>query len=613
MSIHLNTSPHRFHIPVLGTGFSVDTPIKVAHLGIDSVMSVVDDELLEQARRHHAELEGLPYAPIAAGETDARARRTRAYLDLVDALVKRNFAAAVASFPDGEAARAYFDLLPPCAERDAFARLGSLPAGTERDALADRLRASMRPGSADINIMTKLDRSPAGLEGAEAAYYSDASASLRGFAESSLESTVVFSAGMNPRLFDYAASFDCFRPDAEGRRAKRICVKVSDYRSAFVQGLQLAKKGLWTSEFRVESGLNCGGHAFPTKGNLLGPILEEFAEKKGELEDRLYAAYAASCAAAGRAAAPREALDLRLTAQGGVGTASEHEFLEKRYKLSAVGWGSPFLLVPEAVNVDDESLRILAAAKEEDIELSEASPLGVPFWIVKNSLSEIRRLALVAAGRSGTACPKGYLAFDTEFGPKPRCLAAASYQLAKLRSLAAGALSPRRVERIKESVLAKACLCRDLASSFTRKVGLDPEGSTALTAGPNLAYFGARYSLSQLVGHIYGRIDLLSGVARPHVFVAEARLYLKRLAGDLAEAAAAAGEKATEALGAAGELGKKHFADTLKNIRAGIDYYEALAASLLAEERERFTAALASLREEAERLVALVDALPDPA
>lgn len=613
MSMQTSASPHRFHIPVLGTGFSVDTPIKVAHLGIDSVMSVVDDELLEQVRRHHAEREGLPYEPIAATETDARARRTRAYLDLVDVLVKRNFAAAVASFPDGEAARSYFELLPPGAERDGFARLGTLPAGSGRDALADSLRASMRPGSADINIMTKLDRSPAGLEGAEAAYYSDASASLRGFAQSSLESTVVFSAGMNPRLFDYAASFDAFRPDQAGRSAKRICVKVSDYRSAFVQGLQLAKKGLWTSEFRVESGLNCGGHAFPTKGHLLGPILEEFAQKRGELEDRLYAAYAAACAAAGRTAAPKEALSLRLTAQGGVGTAAEHEFLERRYKLSAVGWGSPFLLVPEAVNVDARSLDILAAATEEDIVLSEASPLGVPFWIVKNSLSELKRLALVAAGRSGTSCPKGYLAFDTEFGPKPRCVAAASYHLAKLKSLAAGTLSPARIARVKESMLAKACLCRDLASSFTRRVGLDPEGSTALTAGPNLAYFGARYSLSQLVGHIYGRIDLLAGTSRPHVFIAEARLYLKRLAGELSEAAAAAGDGAAEALGAAGDLGKKYFADCLKNLRSGIDYYEELASVFLAEERERFSAAVAALRAEAERLVALADALPDPA
>ena len=70
-----------------------------------------------------------------------------------------------------------------------------------------------------------------------------------------------------------------FYPDENGHLRKRIILKVSDFRSALVQGKLLAKKGLWISEFRIESGLNCGGHAFPTEGLLLGPILEEFKTK----------------------------------------------------------------------------------------------------------------------------------------------------------------------------------------------------------------------------------------------------------------------------------------------------------------------------------------------
>ena len=50
-----------------------------------------------------------------------------------------------------------------------------------------------------------------------------------------------------------------------------------------IQGNFLAKKGLWVSEYRIESGLNCGGHAFATDGFLLGPILEEFHQKKEQL------------------------------------------------------------------------------------------------------------------------------------------------------------------------------------------------------------------------------------------------------------------------------------------------------------------------------------------
>ena len=49
----------------------------------------------------------------------------------------------------------------------------------------------------------------------------------------------------------------------------------------------MAKKGLWVSEFRIESGLNCGGHAFATDGYLLGPVLAEFNKKREELQTAL--------------------------------------------------------------------------------------------------------------------------------------------------------------------------------------------------------------------------------------------------------------------------------------------------------------------------------------
>ena len=70
-----------------------------------------------------------------------------------------------------------------------------------------------------------------------------------------------FSAGMNPRLYGYIADFDDFYPSRMENK-KKIVLKVSDYRSAIIQGKFLAKKGLWVSEYRIESGLNCGGHVF---------------------------------------------------------------------------------------------------------------------------------------------------------------------------------------------------------------------------------------------------------------------------------------------------------------------------------------------------------------
>jgi len=57
-------SVHSFHIPVLGTGFTIDTPLRVAKYGISSVISIMDDVLIEQMRKFHAEKAGEPYEAI---------------------------------------------------------------------------------------------------------------------------------------------------------------------------------------------------------------------------------------------------------------------------------------------------------------------------------------------------------------------------------------------------------------------------------------------------------------------------------------------------------------------------------------------------------------------
>ena len=67
-------------------------------------------------------------------------------------------------------------------------------------------------------------------------------------------------AGFNRRLYAYIEQFKDFYADAKGEIKKKIILKVSDFRSTIIQGKFLAKKGLWVSEYRIESGLNCGGH-----------------------------------------------------------------------------------------------------------------------------------------------------------------------------------------------------------------------------------------------------------------------------------------------------------------------------------------------------------------
>ena len=194
--------------------------------------------------------------------------------------------------------------------------------------------------------------------------FNDAHAALRGFANSKLSSSIILSAGLNPRLYSYFENFKDFFPNASGKLKKKIILKVSDFRSASIQGNYLAKKGLWVSEYRIESGLNCGGHAFATDGHLLGPILEEFNQKKDELVQSAHQLMSKALEQK-EIPVPEKPLDLKITVQGGVGTAEEHNFLLEHYKVSSVGWGTPFLLVPEATSVDIETRKLLIKAKEK--------------------------------------------------------------------------------------------------------------------------------------------------------------------------------------------------------------------------------------------------------
>ena len=595
-------SPHTFHIPVMGTGFTIDTPLKVARFGIDSVVSLVDDVLIEQVRRRTALAHGVPCDPIADGDDDARARRITAYLDLLDDLVRRQVARVrTATFRAGSEISRYFELLPPSPARRLYEKMRAAADNAVRRRLQERLRELVVPGSIDVNIMTKLDRDRDRRGRPLPERCSDALSALRGFARSRVESAVVLSAGMNRRLFAYMATFDAFFPDAAGRLRKRIVLKVSDYRSALVQGKLLARLGLTVSEFRVESGLNCGGHAFGGKGQLLGPVLEEFRRHRDELAATLADIRRRAWEAAGRAGSCGEPPPPRLTVQGGIGTAAEDRFLREHYGVDGTGWGSPFLLVPEVVNIDPDSLRRVAEAGEEDIVLSGASPLGVPFWSLRTSASERRRRERVAAGRPGSACPKGFLVSTSEFTEAPLCTASRAYQRRKLATLAAGAAGGTPSREAVAAVTAKACICHDLAGGYTGPAGLDTDATTAVCCGPNTAYFKQVVSLDAMVDHIYGRCALPLAPERPPMLLKELSLHLAGLRREAARLAAAAGSTVTAAADAAADTAAaRALAACRDNLLAGIRHYRELAGRLAAPRREAFLRRLEELRRELE-------------
>ncbi len=89
---------HTFHIPVMGIGFTIDTPIRVAPLGISSVISLVDDMLMEKLREFHSRQMNVPFQGISSRIEDFRAKRITAYLDLMDKAVKEKFEELKESF-----------------------------------------------------------------------------------------------------------------------------------------------------------------------------------------------------------------------------------------------------------------------------------------------------------------------------------------------------------------------------------------------------------------------------------------------------------------------------------------------------------------------------------
>ncbi len=519
---------HSFHIPVMGTGFTVDTPVKVAHLGISSVVSIVDDILLEKMRELYCTKLSLPFKPITEKTKDFRAERITSYLNLMDTIVKEKFENLKTSVQEKkEDLEEYLDLLPDFSEvKKEFKE--KFDGNSYVKEAKEWLTNNLPLGSIDVNIMTKLDKDNF-YEGEQLpAEYNDAHAALRGFAMSNLESSMVLSAGMNPRLYGYLEQFEDFYPDETGYIKKKIVLKVSDYRSALIQGKYLAKKGIWISEFRIESGLNCGGHAFATDGFLMGPILEEFKANREELKETLNEILFNALKTKERAY-PKSNLDIRVTAQGGVGTAEEQEFLMSHYNLDSIGWGTPFLLVPEACDVDDNTLHLLEDAKEKDLALSHASPLGVRYNTLLGNTRDRDVLKKFAANKPGSACTKKYMLANTEFTEKPICTASVQYQKLKLADLKNQDLPKEEYDKEISLLLEKTCLCKGLsASSFlVNHIDTKADGDgVSICPGPNLAYFSKKAKLKEMVDHIYNRTNLIVRKDRPHMFVKELDLYV---------------------------------------------------------------------------------------
>ena len=585
-------SSHTFHIPVMGTGFTIDTPLRVARYGISSVISLVDDVLIEQMRKHHCTRIGDPYQAIGERDHDKRARRITAYLNLIDRLVEKQIEELKRSpFEEGSEITLYFNLLPDCPLRKSYEDMLAIPDSPEKQRRQQELREQIVPGSIDVNVMTKLDRdSTCGNGGMPEPNCSDAVSALRGFAKSSLRSSIVCSAGMNRRFYSSFSAFDDFFPNEHGFLKKKIILKVSDQRSAAIQGKFLAKRGLWVSEYRIESGLNCGGHAFPTNGYLMGPIIEELMKRKDRMVETFHGIYSDALVSLGRPAIT-DPYPVKVTVQGGIGTAPEHEMLLKFFEVDGTGWATPFLLVPEVVAIDDEHLEKLVAASDSDVYLSDTSPLDIPFWSLRNSASEEMRRQRIRQGRPGSACRKNFLQFSTEYSEKPLCTASQAYQKLKLVKLPDENLSAEQLAVIHENTLNKTCICHDLGGSATRKYGIDPDATPSICCGPNIINFSKVATLQEMVSHIYGRESLPMPTDRPHMFASEIKIYIDYLGKEI--------EKCSLGLPCRTPAQLSEFRD---NMLEGIERYHQIAEAFIGEQKSRFLKSLQVLQLEIESI-----------
>lgn len=564
---------HTFHIPVMGLAYTIDSPIRVAKYGVSSVISIIDDNLIEKMNAFYSEKFSIPYQEISQKMHDYRAERITSYLNLVDKIVKDKFENFKNELAESELAlENYIAMLPNKSEIKKGLQNIMDDGIAFKENIKNYLENNLSAGAIDVNIMTKIDKDNFIKDEQLPVSFNDAHASLRGFANSNLSSSVVLSAGMNPRLYSYFENFEVFFPDSNNTLQKKIILKVSDFRSAMIQGNFLAKKGLWVSEYRIESGLNCGGHAFATDGYLLGPILEEFKQKKEQLIQSAHDLMVKALTQKGMHV-PENPLHLKITVQGGVGTAEEHDFLLDYYDVDSVGWGSPFLLVPEATSVDQATRKLLANAKEEDLYLSHISPLGVPFNTLRGTTNEHFKQKRIYANNAGSSCPKKFLALSKEYGAKGICSASKKFQDLKLEELESkkDTLTVEMFENAKNKITEKSCLCVGLANASYLENDIKIKGQAqgvVVCPGPNMAYFDHEVSLSKMIQHIYGNTSILTVANRPNMFVKELKMYLDYLKNEIATVSAEI---------TAPQIKKWNLFKN--NLTEGIGYYQSLFSS----------------------------------
>ncbi|MBN2169330.1 MAG: hypothetical protein JW738_08805, partial [Actinobacteria bacterium] len=231
-------------------------------------------------------------------------------------------------------------------------------------------------------------------------------------------------------------------------------------------------------------------------------------------------------------------------------------------------------------------LERLANATDEDVRLTENSPSTIPFWSLRTADGEINRDEKIESGDPGSTCPNGFLKFDTEFTDKPLCIASKSYLRKKLDEISNNNYDPAQIKYLREKILARTCLCRDLCGSFERKYHIDDNAKPIICCGPNILNFKKIFTLPDMVSHIYGRISLLASAERAHVFINELVIYVDFLKKELKEFSLELSDRMP-----------KYFNEYKDNLLSGIDYYNKFSEHLEGETRKKFLKDLSEIKQ----------------
>src|SRR5680860_630857 len=157
----MNTpSLHKFHIPVMGLAYTIDSPVKVARFGITSAISIIKDNLVEMMRKYYYMQINEPYISISSREEDYRARRITDYLNLINRIVKSQVEKLKTSaFEAGSEIVKYFEMLPDEGQlKHTYLAMWETRDRKKKQAIEQLLREEIKPGSIEVNIMTKIDK-----------------------------------------------------------------------------------------------------------------------------------------------------------------------------------------------------------------------------------------------------------------------------------------------------------------------------------------------------------------------------------------------------------------------------------------------------------------------